>query len=93
MDLWMPEMDGYQATEKILNMFQNHTLDDRDGVENGHLAAPVVLAVSADVTDEAIDRATKTGMEGFMTKPYKLMDLQKLIVEFCIKSDGITGRD
>lgn len=93
MDLWMPEMDGYQATEKILNMFQNHTLEDRDGFENGHLAAPVVLAVSADVTDEAIDRATKTGMEGFMTKPYKLMDLQKLIVEFCIKSDGIAGRD
>ena len=93
MDLWMPEMDGYQATEKILNLFQSHTLDDRD--ETGHpgLVAPVVLAVSADVTDEAIDRATKTGMEGFMTKPYKLMDLQKLIVEFCIKSDGTTGRD
>lgn len=92
MDLWMPEMDGYQATEKILNMFQNHTLEDREEIEHPSLVAPVVLAVSADVTDEAIDRATKTGMEGFMTKPYKLMDLQKLIVEFCIKSDEITGR-
>nr|BAJ95513.1 predicted protein [Hordeum vulgare subsp. vulgare] len=90
MDLWMPEMDGYQATEKILNMFQNHTLEDRSDVEGPGLSAPVVLAVSADVTDEAIDRATKTGMEGFMTKPYKLMDLQKLILEFCIKPDGIT---
>lgn len=90
MDLWMPEMDGYQATEMILNMFENHTLEDRDDVAHVSLPAPVVLAVSADVTDEAIDRATRTGMEGFMTKPYKLMDLQKLIVEFCVKSDGIT---
>ncbi|KAK4941333.1 hypothetical protein LTR10_018743 [Elasticomyces elasticus] len=85
MDLWMPEMDGYEATEHILAMFQNAKRPDQDCTP---APAPIVLAVSADVTDEAINRATKTGMEGFMTKPYKLSDLQKLIVEFCIKSDG-----
>ncbi|KAI1614642.1 hypothetical protein EDD37DRAFT_109941 [Exophiala viscosa] len=84
MDLWMPEMDGYEATEHILAMFQNANGSNQDCTP-----APIVLAVSADVTDEAINRATKTGMEGFMTKPYKLSDLQKLIVEFCIKSDGV----
>ncbi|KAL6242256.1 hypothetical protein RBB50_010804 [Rhinocladiella similis] len=82
MDLWMPEMDGYEATEHILAMFQNPDPSKLDAA-----SAPIVLAVSADVTDEAINRATRTGMEGFMTKPYKLMDLQKLIVEFCIRSN------
>ncbi|OAP62511.1 hypothetical protein AYL99_04716 [Fonsecaea erecta] len=87
MDLWMPEMDGYQATEHILEMFQQP--QGEDGSDRGRMSPPIVLAVSADVTDEAIDRATKTGMEGFMTKPYKLADLQKLIVEFCVRSDGV----
>lgn len=84
MDLWMPEMDGYEATERILAMFGKSRASNQDSTP-----APIVLAVSADVTDEAINRATKTGMEGFMTKPYKLTDLQKLIVEFCIKSEGV----
>ena len=86
MDLWMPEMDGYEATERIFNMF------DRDEGATAKrkkpsFPAPTVLAVSADVTDEAISRATTTGMEGFMTKPYKLTDLQRLIEEFCVRSE------
>ncbi|KIW84584.1 hypothetical protein Z517_03834 [Fonsecaea pedrosoi CBS 271.37] len=89
MDLWMPEMDGYQATEHILEMFQHP--QGEDGSDCGGMTPPIVLAVSADVTDEAIDRATKTGMEGFMTKPYKLADLQKLIVEFCVRSEGVVS--
>ena len=81
MDLWMPEMDGYEATERILHMF-------RDGNSETGVSSPTILAVSADVTDEAIDRATRTGMEGFMTKPYKLMDLQRLIEEFCVRKQA-----
>ncbi|PGH30400.1 hypothetical protein GX50_06836 [[Emmonsia] crescens] len=84
MDLWMPDMDGYQATEKILDMVGNHR--DRMRTKNPNVLlppSPTVLAVSADVTDEALGRATKVGMEGYMTKPYKLIDLERLIVEFC----------
>lgn len=71
MDLWMPLMDGYEATERILRM---------DGKEN---KSPTVLAVTADVTDGALERAAEVGMRGFMTKPYKLLDLQRLITEYC----------
>jgi CheY-like chemotaxis protein len=84
MDLWMPEMDGYEATEHILQMFEK---GDESNSSLPSFPVPTVLAVSADVTDEAISRATTTGMEGFMTKPYKLTDLQRLIEEFCVRSE------
>jgi CheY-like chemotaxis protein len=78
MDLWMPFMDGYEATEKILAMSHG-----KNGVCG---ATPTVLAVTADVTDGALERAAKVGMKGFMTKPFKLMDLQRLILEYCARS-------
>lgn len=85
MDLWMPLMDGYEATERILNMHRAN-----NGVNGGMNGAsshgPTVLAVTADVTDGALDRAARVGMKGFMTKPYKLMDLQRLITEYCARN-------
>lgn len=80
MDLWMPFMDGYEATEKILAMSYG-----TNGVR-GSPGGPTVLAVTADVTDGALERAAKVGMKGFMTKPFKLMDLQRLILEYCARS-------
>ncbi|GAB7366865.1 hypothetical protein MBLNU230_g1034t1 [Neophaeotheca triangularis] len=46
---------------------------------------PTILAVTADVTDGALERAAAVGMKGFMTKPYKLCDLQRLIAETCAR--------
>ncbi|KAJ5105470.1 hypothetical protein NUU61_002817 [Penicillium alfredii] len=105
MDLWMPEMDGYEATARILQMVHDHRgqpsgpesdsyhpepTDSLDSMEvdptPNTLCAPphpTVLAVSADVTDEALSRASKVGIKGYMTKPYKLSDLERLILEFC----------
>ncbi|RAH74292.1 sensor histidine kinase/response regulator [Aspergillus aculeatinus CBS 121060] len=87
MDLWMPEMDGYEATSKILRMVEEHRSKlASDTPTDQHLTdtqPPTVLAVSADVTDEALNRATKVGMKGYMTKPYKLSDLERLILGFC----------
>ncbi|KAJ5342551.1 CheY-like superfamily [Penicillium brevicompactum] len=100
MDLWMPEMDGYEATSRILQMVDNHRDDiaafeqqtrnspdsmEMDPIPNTFCAPPppTVLAVSADVTDEALNRASRVGIKGYMTKPYKLSDLERLILEFC----------
>jgi signal transduction histidine kinase/DNA-binding response OmpR family regulator len=105
MDLWMPEMDGYEATSRILQMMDDHQ-SQHVGYDDGSIPMgdtenpdsmdvdpisparrapqpPTVLAVSADVTDEALNRASKVGIKGYMTKPYKLSDLERLIVGFC----------
>lgn len=100
MDLWMPQMDGYEATSRILQMVDDHHLS-QSGSDAGSNSnpdmmemdtttpvprtpqPPTILAVSADVTDEALNRASKVGIKGYMTKPYKLTDLQRLILEFC----------
>ncbi|KAI9693950.1 MAG: hypothetical protein M1822_003221 [Bathelium mastoideum] len=77
MDLWMPLMDGYEATERILDMSS----------KEARWGKPTVLAVTADVTEEAMERAWKVGMKGLMTKPYKLADLEALIQEYCPVSE------
>ncbi|KAF7114306.1 hypothetical protein CNMCM5793_008258 [Aspergillus hiratsukae] len=91
MDLWMPEMDGYEATSKILALvdeYQRQALQKQPSCQANNLllSSPTVLAVSADVTDEALGRASKVGIKGYMTKPYKLSDLERLIVEFCTEA-------
>ena len=74
MDLWMPNMDGYEAARRIMAM--------RKGQKQGKDELKI-LAVSADVTDEALDRAKEVGMTGFMTKPYRMLDLERLLIEYC----------
>ena len=90
MDLWMPLMDGYEATERILGMHHAKNGGLNGGL-NGTSHGPTVLAVTADVTDGALERAARVGMKGFMTKPYKLMDLQRLITEYCARNQTEAG--
>jgi CheY-like chemotaxis protein len=66
MDLWMPLLDGFQATETILQM-------------EDLAKKPTILAVSADITDAALDKAVKSGMKGFITKPFITRDIARLI--------------
>lgn len=69
MDLMMPLVDGFQATETIMKMdLPKH---------------PIVIAVSADATDDARTRADEVGMRGYLLKPYKLHELEKYIVDSC----------
>ncbi len=53
MDIHMPEMDGFETTQKILEINPSVT----------------VLGVSADVTLEAIQKAEAFGMKDYLTKP------------------------
>jgi CheY-like chemotaxis protein len=121
MDLWMPVMDGYEATSQIFQLVSEHCnrlsppVNRKQGSpagessrssssywenqeESEHFSSsssssssfvsasdisPKVLAVSADVTDEALNRASQVGIQGYMMKPYKLADLERLIADCC----------
>ncbi|KAF2730400.1 hypothetical protein EJ04DRAFT_473770 [Polyplosphaeria fusca] len=75
MDLWMPLLDGFQATEAI------HKLPLP--------VSPTILAVSADITDGALERAAKVGMKGFLTKPFQIRDLEKLVTQYCVSLEPV----
>jgi len=69
MDIWMPHMDGYEATKKIMDLAK----------EKG--ATTKIIAVTADITGSCINRAKGAGMQGFLPKPYKVLDIEHLIVD------------
>lgn len=73
MDIWMPKMDGYEATTKIKEVAQS-------------LGRKITtIAVTADITSDSRERAKAVGMEGFLAKPYKVIDFEKLIIEHFAK--------
>ncbi|PZV83094.1 signal transduction histidine kinase [Algoriphagus aquaeductus] len=58
MDLQMPEMDGYEATEAI-----------RAGSAGEKYLTIPIIAVTADTTEKSKLRAKAVGMDDYMTKP------------------------
>jgi CheY-like chemotaxis protein len=69
MDIWMPNMDGYAATSEITSL------------ANANGEKLTIIAVTADITDECAERAKKVGMQGFVAKPYKVLDIEHLIID------------
>ena len=74
MDIWMPNMDGYEATAQIIELARI----------NGE--RPIIVAVTADITEDSVDRAKEAGMLGFLAKPYKVLDIERLIIEHFTKA-------
>ena len=67
MDIQMPEMDGLEATAKIIETYA----DER----------PAIIALTADANDSSKDEYLNAGMDGFLSKPFKAEDLQRLLIE------------
>ena len=69
MDIWMPNIDGYEATTRIMDIAKTHGETTK------------IIAVTADITGDSVDRAKAAGMQGFLPKPYKVLDIEHLIVD------------
>jgi PAS domain S-box-containing protein len=57
MDLQMPQMDGYQATQAIRKL-------------RGKYQTLPIIALTADVVSDAKDRVKKAGMNDYLSKPF-----------------------
>ena len=67
MDIQMPEMDGMEATQKIIEKYGN--------------GRPVIIALTADANESSKDTYLNAGMDGFLSKPFKADALQQLLIE------------
>nr|WP_315465747.1 response regulator [uncultured Rhodoferax sp.] len=68
MDLHMPDVDGLQATEIIRRMPAPYS------------EVPII-ALTADVFEESKDRVRVAGMDGFLSKPVNVHELEKMLVQ------------
>jgi signal transduction histidine kinase/DNA-binding response OmpR family regulator len=69
MDLQMPEMDGREATQAIRRL-------------GGRYAALPIIALTADINGEVREGALAAGMNDFLTKPYRPVDLFRVLTRF-----------
>jgi CheY-like chemotaxis protein len=81
MDCWMPVMDGLDATRQILEMFPTN-LKRYPGIK------PDIVAITADNLPDNLQKTETSGMRGYMVKPIKLNDLQR-VVEECAEGNWI----
>jgi signal transduction histidine kinase/CheY-like chemotaxis protein len=69
MDLIMPEMDGFESSQKILEMDKSI----------------IIVAFSADNMPESKRKAELSGIKEFISKPVRIEDLKKIFARFLIK--------
>lgn len=66
MDIHMPEMDGLEATKRLMNR--------KKASEH-----PAIVALSADTLQALPDQCIALGMKGFVSKPFKVEDVERVL--------------
>jgi CheY-like chemotaxis protein len=73
MDIYMPDMDGYQATKAI-----------QETEKYAHKKTPII-AVSASAFEEDITNAKLAGIDEFLAKPIQTDRLKELLIKYSKK--------
>ena len=73
MDIYMPDMDGYEATKAIK--------DTKKYLEQN----TPIIAVSASAFDEDIMKAKEIGINDFLSKPIEVVKLKELLIRYSKK--------
>ncbi|XP_058787101.1 histidine kinase 3-like [Vicia villosa] len=75
MDIQMPEMDGFEATQRIRKIENN--------VSNQELYVHLpILAMTADVMQATQEECLKYGMDGYVSKPFEAEQLYREVSKF-----------
>ena len=64
MDLHMPGMDGFEATQAI---------------RERHPRKPLIVALTADTIVGVVERCKSSGMDEYISKPFRMADMQRLL--------------
>jgi signal transduction histidine kinase/DNA-binding response OmpR family regulator/PAS domain-containing protein len=85
MDVQMPEMDGYEATRRI----RSHEAEMRKKAQLPEQAKGVpIIAMTANVFREDIERCLKAGMNSHIGKPLDFYDLLEKLNTYLTPPDG-----
>ena len=76
MDIYMPEMDGYEATRTI------------KATDKYVKTQTPIIAVSASAFDADIDKALLSGVDDFLAKPIKIERLKELLIKYSPQNDS-----
>ena len=83
MDIQMPEMDGYEATQRI------RTLERQ---ANGPSERVPIVAMTAHAVKGYRERCLEAGMDDYMTKPLKRADLLAMVAKWTVDHPAAAGR-
>ncbi len=75
MDVQMPEMNGYDATRAIRALAKYGP-----EISGPHKAHVPIVAMTANVMKEEVERCTEAGMDGFIPKPFTREQLMSALV-------------
>ncbi|KAG6538768.1 probable histidine kinase 4 [Zingiber officinale] len=91
MDIQMPEMDGFQATQEIrkLEDMASEEAYMEEGSTKAKLRVPI-LAMTADVIQATYEQCVRCGMDGYVSKPFEEAQLYQAVAKFLV-SQPISG--
>lgn len=75
MDIYMPDLDGYQATKKIKRS-RKYTKRNIP-----------IIAVSASAFEEDVHSAKQAGIDDFLAKPIEVVKLEALLNKYTLKDE------
>ena len=79
MDIQMPEMDGFEATQKIRTMLDKPKRNTP------------IMAMTANVTNEEVEKCFESGMDQYISKPFAQQDLLNKIAQLTIRKKQVSA--
>jgi CheY-like chemotaxis protein len=84
MDLHMPGMDGHEATRRI-RAFEADYSGKKSKASLKHPKGIPIVAMTANVFNEAVDECLKSGMNGHTGKPLNFVEIIEILKSYLLQ--------